>query len=236
MLRQWDKLGEYIVLYILKVITLFTFAIVALRMMGKSTLAQFTPHDLMAIVIIAALATKPLLVEGYVKTLLAIALVVGIHLLYSKLTLYKWTNRFILGEPSILVKHGKIIKENLRRSQFSLSELLAVIRSKGYPDIRMIQYAILEPTGTVSVLPWDDLYPVTPKDLQLNIPYRGLALSLIVDGQIQTRNLRLIGKDKNWLKRELKKKGYEDVRHIMYAATTDREADLYVDNGTGKIH
>jgi hypothetical protein len=80
MLRQWDKLGEYIVLYILKVITLFTFAIVALRMMGKSTLAQFTPHDLMAIVIIAALATKPLLVEGYVKTLLAIALVVAVHL------------------------------------------------------------------------------------------------------------------------------------------------------------
>ncbi len=223
------------VLYILKVVTLFTFAITALRLMGKSTLAQVTPHDLMAIVIIAALATKPLLVESFPKTLLAIALVVGIHILFAKLTLYKWTNRFILGEPTILVKHGKIIKENLRRSQFSLTELLAVIRSKGYSDIRMVQYAILEPTGTVSVLPWDDLYPVTPKDLKLNISYRGLALSLVVDGQIQTRNLRLIGRDENWLKQELEKKGYRDVQYVMYAATTDREPGLYVDDGTGTL-
>lgn len=222
-------------LYILKVVTLFTFAIIALRMMGKSTLAQVTPHDLMAIVIIAALATKPLLVDSFWEALLAISLVVGIHILFAKLTLYKWTNRFILGEPTILVKHGKIIKENLRRSQFSLSELLAVIRSKGYSDIRMVQYAILEPTGTVSVLPWEDLYPVTPKDLKLNIPYRGVALSLVVDGQIQTRNLRLIGRDENWLKQELEKKGFRDVQYVMYAATTDRDPDLYVDDGTGTL-
>ncbi|SEN23292.1 DUF421 domain-containing protein [Lihuaxuella thermophila] len=220
-------------LYILKVATLFIFALIALRLMGKSTLAQVTPHDLMAIVMIAALATQPILVDSFSKTLLAIGLVVGIHILFAKLTLYQWTNRFILGEPTILVKHGKIIKENLRRSRFSLSELLAVIRSRGYSDIRMVQYAILEPTGTVSVLPWDDLYPVTPRDLKLNIPHRGLALSLVVDGQIQTRNLRLIGRDEKWLRQELQKKGYRDVQHVMYAATTDREPGLYVDDGTG---
>lgn len=98
----------------------------------------------------------------------------------------------------------------------------------------MVQYAILEPTGTVSVLPRDDLYPITPKDLKLNIPYRGLALSLVVDGQIQTRNLRLIGWDENLLKQELEKKGFRDVQHVMYAATTDREPDLYVDDGTDR--
>lgn len=122
-------------LYILKVVTLFTFAIIALRMMGKSTLAQVTPHDLMAIVIIAALATKPLLVDSFLEILLAIALVVGIHILFAKLTLYKWTNRFILGEPTILVKHGKIIKENLRRSQFSSIRITG-----GDPLQRLLRY------------------------------------------------------------------------------------------------
>lgn len=222
-------------LYILKVVSLFTLAIAALRFMGKSTLAQVTPHDLMAIVIIAALATKPILVDDFFQSILAIALVVGIHILFAKLTLYKWTKRFILDEPTILVKHGKVIKENLRRCEFSVSELLAAIRSRGYPDIRLVQYAILEPTGSVSVLPWDELYPVTPKDLNLNIPYRGLPLSLVVDGQIQLHNLNLIGKDETWLKQQLKKKGISHVRQVMYAATMDHEPEIYVDNGEGKM-
>ncbi|GGE19415.1 DUF421 domain-containing protein [Marinithermofilum abyssi] len=221
-------------LYMFKVVTMFTLAIAALRFMGKSTLAQVTPHDLMAIVIIAALATKPILVNDYTQSIWAIALVTGIHILYSRLTLYKWVNRWVLGQPTILVKHGKIIKKNLRRCELSLSELLADIRSRGYPDIRQVQYAILEPTGTISVLPWEELYPVTPKDLNLKIPYRGLALSLVIDGQIQQHNLKLIGKSTEWLKRELNKKGVRDVRHVMYAATRDHEPDLYVDNGEGK--
>nr|WP_232345431.1 DUF421 domain-containing protein [Paenactinomyces guangxiensis] len=188
----------------------------------------------MAIVIIAALATKPILVDSFGKALLAIALVVGIHILYSRLTLYQWSNRFILSEPTILVKHGKIVKQNLRRSRFPLSELLAVIRAKGYADIRMVQYAILEPTGTISVLPWDNLYPVTPKDLKLEIPYRGLTLSLVVDGQIQYHNLKLIEKDVGWLEKELKKHGYDNIDQVMYAAVSDRDSSLYVDNGEGK--
>ncbi|OYD09120.1 DUF421 domain-containing protein [Paludifilum halophilum] len=223
-------------LYILKVISLFTIAIIAIRFMGKSTLAQVTPHDLMAIVIIAALATNPILVDDYGQSLLAIALIAVIHILYARLTLYKWTKQFILGQPTILVKHGKIIKENLRRCELSLSELLADIRSKGYPDVREVQYAILEPTGTVSVLPKEELYPATPQDLRIDVPYRGLALSLVVDGQIQTHNLELIGEDADWLKQELKRKGYDDIRQVMYAATMDHEPDIYVDNGGGQMH
>lgn len=222
------------ILYALKVIFLFTFAIIALRMMGKSTLAQVTPHDLVAIVMVAALATHPILVNNSRKILLAIVLIALIHLIYGRLTLYKWTNRMILGEPTILIKHGKIIKENLRRCEISLPELLATIRYKGYPDLRDVQYAILEPTGTISVLPRDELYPATPRDLRIDVPYRGLSLPLVIDGHIQKGNLRLIGKDTHWLKEELKKKGFNDIRRVVYAATRERQPELYVDDGEGR--
>lgn len=220
--------------YIVKVVVMFTFAIAVLRMMGKSTIAQVTPHDLVAIIIIAALATNPIVDKDFGKTLVAIAVVATIHILFAKLTLYSWGNRFILGEPTILVKHGKIIRKNLRRSEISLAELLSYIRAKGFPDVHEVQYAILEPTGTISVLPRDDLYPVTPRHLDLETPYRGLALSLVVDGKIQERNLELIGKDAAWLKEELRKRGYDDVRGVMYAAMMDHTSKLYVDDGEGE--
>lgn len=111
------------------------------------------PHDLVATIIITALATNPTVDKSFGKTLVAIAVVALIHTFFSKLTLYSWGNRYILGEPTILVKHGKIIRKNLRRSEISLTELLSYIRAKGFPDVHEVQYAILEPTGTVSVLP-----------------------------------------------------------------------------------
>lgn len=221
-------------LFIIKVIGMFAIAIVVLRLMGKSTLAQVTPHDLVAIVMVAALATQPILDKSFGKTMVAIAVVALIHILFAKLTLYKWTSHLFMGEPTILVKHGKIIKKNLRRSEISLSELLATVRTKGYPDIREVQYAILESTGSISMLPRDELYPATPRELGVDVPYRGLALSLIVDGQIQASNLQLIGKEPDWLKKELQKKGYNDLSKVMYAATLDNSFDIYVDNGSGE--
>lgn len=223
-------------LYMLKVTILFTTAIAALRLMGKSTLAQVTPHDLMAIVIIAALTTNPILVPDVAKTLLAIVLVTTIHILFAKMTLHKWANRWILGEPTILVKQGKMVQENLARCEMSVSELLATIRSKGFPDLRYVQYAILEPTGSISVLPREDLYPVTPRDLGISKIYRGMALSLVVDGDIQKKNLKLIGKDEDWLRRELKEQGYRDLRRILYAGKQENEDRIHVDSGDGGIH
>lgn len=220
-------------LYIVKVTFLFSAAIAALRLMGKSTMAQVTPYDLMAIVVIAALATHPVLVEDWFQAILGMVLVTLLHILFAKLTLYRKTNQWILGEPTILVKHGKIIRDNLARCEISISELLSTIRSEGFPDLRYVQYAIMEPTGDISVLPKDDLYPVTPKDLNLSTPYRGLALSLVVDGVIQKENLKQIDKDVAWLKQTLKKQGFSDVSQILYAAKRENEDEIYVDMGEG---
>ncbi|MFC4076392.1 DUF421 domain-containing protein [Salinithrix halophila] len=222
------------VVYSLKVFVLFTSAIVGLHLMGKSARLKVTPHDLVAIVMIAALATNPILVKNDIKkTLLAIILIALIHLIYAKLTLYRRTNQWLIGEPTILVKHGKIVKESLRRCEISLAELLSHIRAKGYPDIREIQYGILEPTGELTVLPREELYPVTPKDLQLETEYRGVALSLIVDGRIQHHNLRLIGKDVSWLKDQLRRKGWSDTEKVLYAAKMNDQTDIFIDNGEG---
>lgn len=220
-------------LYIAKVVVMFVIAIAVLRLMGKTIIAQVRPHDLMAIVMIAALAVHPILDDSFWRMLIAIVTVVLLHLTFAKLALYKSMTEWMLGEPTIIVKHGKIVKENLRRNDVSLSELLSAIRSRGYPSIRDVQYAILEPTGSISVLPKEDLYPATPRDLKLDIPYRGLPLSLVVDGRIQTDNLKLIGKTSTWLSDELKKRGYGNIREVMYAAALEHEPELIIDDGEG---
>jgi len=123
---------------------------------------------------------KPIEVKGIGQVLTGIGIVILIHIVLSKLNLYRTLNRFVIGEPTILIKHGKLIKSNLEKSHLSLRELLSSIRNKGYSDIIDIQYAILEPNGDISVLGKEDSMPVTPKMLNQNVEYKGLPIAVVI--------------------------------------------------------
>ncbi|MCF6094969.1 DUF421 domain-containing protein [Microaerobacter geothermalis] len=219
--------------FIVEVIILFLFSVLLIRLMGKSSLAQVTPHDLMAIILVVTMATQPILHQSLSRTLIGMSVVALLHILFSRFTLYKWMNRLFIGEPTLLIKHGKIIRENMKKSRYSLVELLASLRTAGYPNIHDIEYAILEPIGRISVIAKADKNPITPKDLKLNVSYQGLPMAIIIEGKVQEKNLRLIGKDREWLYSEIKAQGYQDVKDIFFASLTDKDVHLYIDNGNG---
>ncbi|MFB4166188.1 DUF421 domain-containing protein [Alteribacillus sp. JSM 102045] len=114
-----------------------------------------------------------------------------------------------------------------------MSELLSSIRSKGYPDIQNIQYAILEPNGDISVMPKEEELPATPKMLGHEMEYRGFPIPVIVEGNIQHENLKLIHKDQQWLINEIKAAGFTTWNNIFYASVRDTNHSLIVDEGKG---
>lgn len=222
-------------LYIAKVILLFSVSIVVIRLMGKAALAQLTPHDLTAIIFLATMAANPLLSEDIGRAFIGIVIVAILHVAFSRLALFRWINQLLIGHPTILIKHGKIMKSNLDRSHFSLVELLATLRASGYPDIKDAEYAILEPTGELSILPMKDVVPVTPRHLNLDVEYQGLPISVVIEGKVQHKNLEMIGKDESWLKQQLKAAGHPALKHIFYAAIRDSDHSLTIDTGEGEL-
>jgi uncharacterized membrane protein YcaP (DUF421 family) len=56
-----------------------------------------------------------------------------------------------------------------------------------------VEFAIIEPNGNRSVIPKSQARPVLTRDLQINTEYEGLALPLILDGEIQYNNLKYAG-------------------------------------------
>lgn len=220
------------ILFIGKILLLFSISIIVIRLLGKAALAQLTPHDLTAIIFLATLAVNPILTENLGRSIAGIIVVGLLHILFSKLALFRWLNRLIIGEPTILVKHGKIIKSNLSKSHYSLMELLATLRTDGFPDVRDVDYAILEPTGDISVIPKTEKAALTPKHLGLEIYYEGLPISVIVEGKVLSKNLKLLGKDEDWLKDKLSSAGFSTKKRIFYAAVIDKDEKLLIDTGT----
>ncbi|MDM5227638.1 DUF421 domain-containing protein [Cytobacillus sp. NJ13] len=212
---------------ILKILSLYLITIMIMRLMGKSTIIQMTPYDLVAIIIVGTVASEPLISTEYWPTLAVLAILVGLHILFSYLTLNQIGNRFFLGEPTMLIKNGEILEDNLEKSHLSMTQLLSILRSKGYPKIADVDYAILEPIGEVSIIPKVANTPVTVEHLNISIQDEGLPIAVIVDGRIQTRNLQLLGQTKDWLLEQLEQNSLNE-KEIMYAYVNEKSKKLNV--------
>lgn len=64
-----------------------------------------------------------------------------------------------------------------------------------------MDYAILENSGRLSVF-------IKEEENQ------GIAVPLVMDGFIQKKHLRMIGKNERWLLENLHKLGYKDIKNI----------------------
>ncbi|MDT9023526.1 DUF421 domain-containing protein [Rossellomorea yichunensis] len=212
---------------LIKVLVLYLITIAAMRLMGKSTIVQMTPYDLVAIIIVGTIASEPLISTEFWPTIAALVILVGLHVLFSFLTLSQWGNRFFLGEPTLLIKNGEILEDNLEKSKISLIQLTSILRSQGYPKISDVDYAMLEPIGEVSVIPKVENTPVTVQHLDLKIDDEGLPISVIVDGKIQTRNLKLLGKTTEWLETQLTNLGLHH-KDVIFAYMTEKAKNLII--------
>lgn len=115
-----------------------------------------------------------------------------------------------------------------------VNELLSHLRIKGYTDTQNIAMAVMEDTGSISVIPKSECRPVQPNDLNLSVKKEYLPIPLIMDGQILDHNLKYLQLDRTWLINEVKKMG-EKVENITLATFLENRK-LFIDNNEMKEH
>ena len=125
------------------------------------------------------------------------------------------TRKFINGTPTILMNAGKIYRENLKKAKLDLSEFMLLCREQGYFDLDEIQLAVFEHNGKLSILPNAANRPVTPEDLKIAVDPKHVGVEVIMDGRVMGENLSRMGRDINWLEKQLRAQGYSDVKHIF---------------------
>ena len=117
---------------------------------------------------------------------------------------FQFFHKILTGKPAILVKNGQVIETNLKGQRFGMEELLEQIRVAGYPDIRDIEYVILETSGQISIIPKKEKNPVTLKDMNLPADKIGYPRVIIFEGKLFENNLKYVGYNQEWLNKKLK--------------------------------
>lgn len=211
-----------------KTVFFYFLLLVLMRVTGKREIHALSAIDLVGFIMISEAALISI-ADGSIPFYLGLAPVVllgFLELLISYASLKSRRIRDLVeGIPSIVIEQGKLNKKALASLRYNLHDLLAELRSKDIADIGEVEYAILEPTGKLSVIPKAQHRPVTGQDLQTmgvvqppamsNLPKSGPSLAVIVDGEVDAQVLAMVGKDQAWLTDELAKQGRRGAEDIL---------------------
>ena len=191
-----------------RAIILYTVVLVVMRLMGKREIGQLQPFELAISIMIADLASTPMSDIGIPLTngIVPILGLLIMHLLISTLNIKSIRIREIIcGKPRILIYRGRIDEDALRKERLTINELQEKLRSKDVIEMGEVEYAILETSGEVTVIKKPGKRNTIPEDFGIQPEYEGIPYDLVVDGKIMYENLKAIGKDYEWLKKEVKK-------------------------------
>ncbi|TYS51313.1 DUF421 domain-containing protein [Bacillus infantis] len=210
-------LAEYMII-IARTLFLYGVILLIFRLMGKREIGELSVLDLVVYIMIAEMAVVA--IENpdgsLVKNILPMMLLMVIQIVLAILSLKSKKFRDIVdGKPSIIINQGKIDENTMRQQRYNFDDLLTQLRDKDIKNIADVEFAILEPSGKLSVFQKDNM-----KGSDIDHP-------LIIDGNLQEANLASVHKSRQWLAEQLKKKGYDEIQQISFCSYSN--GNLYID-------
>ncbi|ENQ3077906.1 DUF421 domain-containing protein [Bacillus multifaciens] len=199
---------------VFRTILLYSVMLIIFRLMGKREIGELSVLDLVVFIMLGEMAV--IAIENMDKAiwhqLVPMVLIMVIQIVLSFVSLKNQRIRHILeGEPAIIVREGKIDEKQMRKQRYNMDDLLMQLREQSIGDIRDVEYAILEPSGRLSVFEKQK-----SKKSKNDTPL--FSIPLIIDGEIQKKHLYMMEHTDIWLEDKLKKLGYKDVENISYCS------------------
>jgi uncharacterized membrane protein YcaP (DUF421 family) len=205
-----------------------------LKVTGKKAVSQMHTFDLLYIFVITNIISTPLEVSNLGKAITYAGITVILYKVFIRLSLNNKLRWILYESPTVLIKDGDIDRKGLKKVRMPMNELLSHLRVQGYTDTQNIAMAVMEETGSISVIPKSEYRPVQPNDLNIKVKKEYLPIPLIMDGQILNHNLKYLQIERDWLIEEVEKLGGK-VKEIMLATYLEN-GKLFIDNNDIKEH
>lgn len=189
------------------------------KLIGHKQIAQLDFFDYITGITIGSIAAEMATdLEAPWKSLTAMLIYGGVTVLLSVVSnRFPRTRKYLNGTPTILMDHGKLYRENLKKAKLDLSEFMVMCRQQGYFHLSNIQTAVFEYNGKLTILPVSSQRPATPNDLNLAPEQELLFTELIMDGRILEDNLKRMGLDLAWLTKQLEQSHIHSAEDVFLA-------------------
>lgn len=210
-------------------LVLYIVVIFSVRLMGKRQLGELQPTELVITILVSNIATLPL-------EELSIPLIIGItpilslvcfEVIMSRLTLkFPRLRCIVSGRPKIIISNGHIDRAVMKSLRYSIDDLMTALRQNSVFKLEDVQYAVVETTGSISVLKKAENDTVTCSDLKIKVPNDNPPVIVITDGKVLERSLSEINADTKWLNGILKKEKKKAAD--IFIMTADKNKNYYI--------
>jgi uncharacterized membrane protein YcaP (DUF421 family) len=214
---------------IFRTIFIYFLILIIFRLMGKREMGKLSILDFVVSIMIAELAVISIEDPDIPMrdSLVSILMLLIIQLIMAAISLKSRKMReFIDGKPSVIIKKGKVDEHEMKKQRYNFDDLLTQLRENNIKSLNEVEFGILETSGKLSVLKKSEGSEEQESPLQMILP-------LILDGRIIEDNLERVDKTSFWLRQELKKGGFKDIRAISFC-TLNEDGTLYVDEKNEK--
>jgi uncharacterized membrane protein YcaP (DUF421 family) len=141
---------------VIRAVVIYVALLVALRLFGKREVGQFTLYDLVFILLVAN-ALQPA-ITGPDNSLggglvLVVALVVT-NSLVDRLDRVPGFHKLLSAAPAVIIQEGKFLPDAMKREGVTTEEVEMAMREHGVLELKEVQLGVLEPDGTISLVPF----------------------------------------------------------------------------------
>ncbi|GKU75692.1 DUF421 domain-containing protein [Paenibacillus sp. L3-i20] len=234
-METWSLLIRTTVIYIV--------VFLIMRFMGKREIGKLSVLDLVISVMVAEIAV--IVIEDTDRPMWdGIVPMVVLLLIQISTAMISMNNRKLRllfdGKPSVIIAKGKINRDVMRKQRYNLDDLMLQLRENKITSVADVEFAILETSGKLSVIPREKAEETggvatqaastsaREKIIPIGYRYEILPIPLIMDGKVQDENLEKIEKTRFWLKNVLQEQKVTDFKEV-FLCTIDHKGRLFVD-------
>lgn len=168
----FTELWEHVPVLFVRTFIAFILVMATVRWTGKRSIANLAPFDLAMVIMIGEVAAIPVadIKVDFLHGLLPVVLIGGMHVATTYFALHsKKFEEITEGQPTLLIKDGKPIRQNMIKERVSMADLMTALRHKEVERVDHVKEAWIEHAGGISVIKKHELDAATPKDLEAAI-------------------------------------------------------------------
>lgn len=203
-----------------RVVTMLPLLLIITIFMGKRAIGELPIFDFLVILTLGSVVGAEL-ANPEVHQLPTAAAIVFIALLQRLVAKWKLSSRlfgrYISFEPTVVIQDGKLLNKNMKKIGYSIDNILQMLREKDVFDLLEVETAIIESSGSMSVLKKPQKSSSTAEDLH-SVKTASLAIPVILEGIISDEVLQHFNLHKDWLYEHLKSQGIKDISEVFFAS------------------
>ncbi|GAB3703617.1 DUF421 domain-containing protein [Spirosoma flavus] len=166
----WLYLGEVA----FRTLCMFLILLIALKISGKRQIKQLSVFELVLVIGLGSAAGDPMFYHDVPLASIIVVFTV-MMVCYKLITTLSDKNlrvrETLEGKPVYVIENGCILIKNFKDEDLTQDELFTALRLEGIRQLGEVEYAIREPTGEVSIFPFDGQgkrigLPILPNDLK----------------------------------------------------------------------